>query len=355
MAGPLAKYAFINAKVRARLSKLLSEETLRRMIRAGSLEEALGLLRNTPFASLEEIYDKTGDLRLGELELLKKEIDVYVTIGKYVHKEILGFIRALLYRYEIDNLKNAIRLFFDRKIRHRSIETAVHYILYDKVIHDFSIDAIVNADNLEEITQALALTPYGEIIENYREPVELDGSLFRLEVALDHFFYKNLIPEAEKLSRKDRKEALRLIGVEIDLQNINWIMRFKNFYSIPLDQVLEFIIPSGFNLDSQRISDTYSVQNVSTILQSVVKKRYPGLSPLLSSQTSDSNSRFLLIERVLEQIMKHEIQRILVGYPFTIGIILSYFFLKTNEIKQLKTVLNAKYYAIAEERVEGMI
>jgi len=182
-----------------------------------------------------------------------------------------------------------------------------------------------------------------------------DGSLFRLEVALDHFFYKNLISQVEKLSKTDRKEALRLIGVEIDLQNINWIMRFKNFYSLPLEQVLELIIPSGFNLGTQFVQDTYSVQNVTGILRGVIKSSYPGLSTLLTAQVSDSTSRFLLIERVLEQIMRQEIRRILIGYPFTIGIILSYFILKRNEIKQVRTVLNAKQYAISEERIEGMI
>ena len=53
--------------------------------------------------------------------------------------------------------------------------------------------------------------------------------------------------------------------------------------------------------------------------------------------------------------MKHEIQRILQGYPFTIGIILCYFLLKRDEIKRIKTVLNAKQYNIAEERIEGML
>ncbi len=355
MAGPLAKYALINAKVRARISKLLSEETLQRMIRAGSLEEALGMLHDTPFNVLEEIYANTGELKLGELELVKNEIGVYMTIEKYVHKDTRDFVHALLYRYEIDNLKNAIRLFFDRKIRKRSIDEAVHYILYDKVVHNLDIDAIVNADNLDDIAEALKPAPYSTIIDEYKERVMQDGSLFRLEMALDHFFYKNLINQTNNLSKRDRKEALRLIGVEIDLQNINWIMRFKNFYSLKLDDVLDLVIPSGFNLGAQLIQETYSLQNVTGILQGVVKKNYPGLSTMLTAHAQDSSSRFLLIERVLEQIMKQEIHRILVGYPFTIGIILSYFILKRNEVKQVRTVLNAKQYAIAEERVEGMI
>lgn len=355
MAGPLTKYAFINAKVRARISKLLSEDTLRQMATARSIDEALVLLRNSSFGILEEIYTKSGDLKLAELELLKSEIGVYGTITRYVRDEILDFVRSLLLRFETDNLKNALRIFFDGKIRKRHVEDAVHYILYDTIINTLNIDAIINADNLGEIARSLAATPYGALIKKHETAVEQDGSLFKLEVALDHFFYTNLVIQARGLRGTDRREALRLIGVEIDLQNINWIIRFKNFYNLPLEEVLSLIIPSGFNLDSASIKKTYSSQNVSAILNDVLKKKYPGLSTMLAAQTSDSTSRLLLIERILEQIMKHEIQRILQGYPFTIGIILCYFLLKKNEIARVKTVLNAKQYGFAEERIEGML
>ena len=157
------------------------------------------------------------------------------------------------------------------------------------------------------------------------------------------------------MSHKDRSLALRLVGVEIDLQNINWIIRFKNFYDLPLEAVLAAIVPGGFNLDMVVMEELYVAQNVTSVLQGFVKRKYPGLSTLLSSHLSDSTSRLLLIRRILEEIMKHEVQRILAGYPFTIGIILSYFVLKRNELKKIRTILNAKHYRIEQERIESMI
>ncbi len=355
MAGPLTKYAFINAKVRARISKLIPEGILQRMASVHSLDEALMLLRDTPFSILEEKYAKTGDLKLAELDLLKNEIEVYQIISRHLRHETLDFVQALLIRFETDNLKNGLRIFFDRKIRKRSADEAAHYILHDKIINELNMDAIINAQHLKDIAALLAATPYGTIIEEKREAVEREGSLFQLEVALDHFFYRNLIAQAQLLKGTDSKEALRLIGVEIDLQNINWVIRFKNFYNLPLEQVLSLIIPSGFNLGTRSIKEVYSTQNISSILKDVFRRNYPGLSTIITSQTPDSSSRLLLIERVLQQIMKHEIQRILQGYPFTIGIILCYFLLKRDEIKRIKTVLNAKQYNIAEERIEGML
>lgn len=355
MARPLSKYSFINAKLRARISKILSDEMFDQLAKAPSLDDALALLRETPFAGLEEIYSRTGDLKQAELELLKNEIGLYRNIRRYLHHNTIELVDALLTQFEIDNLKNAIRIYFNRKIRQRSDDISIHYILYDRIIHEIPIDIILNAENFDEIAGVCEGTPYSQIIRKYSHTVESEGSLFRMEIAFDHFYYKNLLASVDKLDKRDRTIALRLTGVEIDLQNINWIIRFKNFYALPLDAVLAAIVPGGFNLDKNIIDELYSAQNVTSVLQGFVKSKYPGLSALLSSQTTDSTSRLLLIRRILEEIMKHEVQRILAGYPFTIGIILSYFVLKRNELKKIRIILNAKQLRIEQERIESMI
>ena len=235
------------------------------------------------------------------------------------------------------------------------MDSNVHYILYEQIIHNIPIDIVVNADSFEEIAGACEGTPYSQVIKKYSRTVESEKSLFRMEIALDHLYYERLLAAIEKLDRRDRDIALRLTGVEIDLQNINWIIRFKNFYNLPLDAVLASIVPGGFNLDKAVMRELYGAQNVTSVLQGFIKKKYPELSALLSAQTSDSTSRLLLIRRILEEIRKHEVQRILSGYPFTVGIILSYFVLKRDELKKIRTILNAKYYGIGQERIESML
>jgi V/A-type H+-transporting ATPase subunit C len=348
-------YAFINAKLRARISKLLPSSLFVKMARAYSLQEALTLLRDTPYSILDEIYRTTGDLKLGELELLKEEVKVFLEVTKHVSGGPLCLVQALLLGYEMENVKNALRLFFDRKIRNRSVDTSALYLLRERIIHDVSIDRIINAENLGELLRALASTPYGSLVEEQGERVLSEGTLFRLEIALDHFYYKNLLEKAGALDSRDRREALRIIGVEIDLVNINWIIRFRRFYNLQMKEVMSLIIPSGYHLKAERIQEAYTSQNVTNVLQDVIKSDYPGLSALLSSQPTDSVSRLLLVERVLERILMYETGRILMGYPFTIGVILAYFIFKKSEIKKVRAVLNAKLYKIPEDRIEDVI
>ena len=345
MGGPLSKYSFINAKLRARISKILPDETFSQLEQAQSLDEALVLLSGTPFANLEEAYSKTGDLKRAELELLNNEISLYKEIKQHLHADSLELVDALLSRFEIDNLKNAIRVYFDRKIRNRSVDTSAHYIVYDRIIHDIPIDIIINAESFDEIAGVCTGTPYNQIIKKYCHTVEAEQSLFRMETAFDHLYYSNLLNAVAKLDRKDRNIAQRLTGVEIDLQNINWIIRLRRFYDLPIEAVMAAIVPGGLNLTREVIDELYRAQNITSIIGGFVKSQYPGLSAMLSSQTPDSASRLTLIQRILEEIMKHEVHRLLLGYPFTIGIVLSYFILKRNELERVRTILNAKLYS----------
>ena len=344
MVGALSKYSFMNAKLRARISEILTDEIFDQLANAPSIDAALALLRNTAFAGLEDTYARTGDLRLAELELLKTEIGLYKGLRPYLHTNSRPLDDALLSQFEVDNLKNAIRLYFDRSIRKRDVETGAHYILYEPILHDIPMDLIVNAGNFDEIAGLCEGTPYSRTIRKYAGTVLSEGSLFRMEVALDQDYYRDLLSAVRNLSSEDRKVALRLIGVEIDLQNISWIIRFKQFYDLPLEAVRAALIPGGFKLSASLIEELYRAESVSSVLQEFVKGSYPGLSALLSSLTSDSTSRLILIGRILEEIKKYEVQHILAGYPFTVGIILAYFLLKNDEMKRIRALLNTKYY-----------
>ena len=57
-----------------------------------------------------------------------------------------------------------------------------------------------------------------------------------------------------------------------------------------------------------------------------------------------------MLESVLQGILEKEVRRLLLGNPFTIGILLSYFFIKRRKIRRLMTLLNVKQYDISYER-----
>ncbi len=355
MGQQLRTYGFINAKLRARISKIVTGDTLERMIKAASVEEAFRLISGTSFDAAGEVYTKTGDLKLAEQEILKREIGLYLEIEKYIKGSALQFVRTLASRFEIDNLKNALRLFFTRTVRKRPVEALSRYLIRERILYDIAIDGIVKSESFDEIVQILSETPYAGIVERYKEDVGKDRSLFRLEIALDKLYYRALISDAQELTPRDRRTALRLIGIEIDIQNIDRIIRFKTYYDLPMETVMDLVVQGGTMLPSQSIRDAFLSRDPNTILGGIIKKSYPGLSYMLSSQSSDAGARLLLIERILEQIMSYEVRHILAGYPFTIGILLSYFSMKSSEIRRVMAILNAKLYDLPEDRIRAAL
>lgn len=355
MTGPLKQYAFINAKLRARISKILPDEIMNQMIRARTLTESIQLLKGTPFTLIETTYSRTGDLKMAELELFKQEISLYLELEKYLRGDVLNFVRALASRYEIDTLKNVLRLWFDHSVRGRSIEEPLSYLYHSAIHYDLQIDKIINARDIEDLQAALKETPYSSLISSNAEQVRERMSVFPFEIALDHFYYQQLLECAKKLQPADYKITKRFIGVEIDMQNINWLIRFKDFYKLSLEETLKYIIPQGYNIDMDKIEEAYNSPNITDMFSELIRKRYGSLSTFLSSQNSGRSARFILIERILDQIILYEIRHVMAGYPFTIGIILVYFILKGNEIKKIMTILNAKLYKLPEDRIKASL
>lgn len=355
MADRLSKYAFINAKLRARISKILPSGFFEELARATSLESMLSMLRDTSYRELETAYIATGDLKQVELKLIEYEIDLYRKLRKFLHPDTIQFVDALLFRYEIDNLKNAIRIFFDHIVRGRTMEPGSEYVLYEPILHTIPIDKILYAQSLDEVAALLEGTPYAAIVRSHSKEVSQEGSLFRMEIAFDHWYYTNLLAAASQLDGQDRSIAYRLIGAEIDAENISWIVRLKTFYDVSRELLETLIIPGGIVVKPSLAAQLCREETVSDVVGHVIEDHYPGYMTLLSTQATSSTSGLLLIGRILEAIRHQEIRRILTGNPFNIGIVLAYFLLKHKELSTLRRLLTAKRYGRNLDTIESMM
>jgi V/A-type H+-transporting ATPase subunit C len=246
-------------------------------------------------------------------------------------------------------------------VRGRRIEGSQGYLLRERIHHALDLDRIVGASSLLEAAAALDGTPYAAIVTAQAARVMELQTLFPVEIALDHHFYRQLIAAVSGLSKTDRAVAQRLVGVQIDMENISWLIRFKSFYHMSLQEVLEYSIPAGVNLNRELIASAYEAEHSSDVLSALVRRRYPELAAMVTAGQAgqpggrEQFTRLVMIERILQQIMLLEVRKVLGGYPFTVGIVLAYFILKAAEIRRLITVLNGKFYNWPEERIMAAV
>ena len=357
MNSAINKYAFINAKLRARISKNLPDELINEMIKAKSFLESIEHLKDTPYDTIYNVYAETGDILTAEKELLKKEISFFTELLKYVDAKTGEYIQALSLRYEINNLKNCIRLFFDRHIRGRDISQQTPYIIQEKIINPFNCDRIIHAGSREELVEALRETPYYDIVKSTASEMDRASTVFPLETALDRFYYKNLFNQiSASLSKKDKAIALQVFYLDVDVENIGRVVRFKHFYSLDAEEVFRYIIPYGIVPSNMAAFEhMYENEDVSDILSGLMEKSDKSLKSFFDTDMRERSSRLVIIEKIAEQILVYQAHKILFGPPFTIGIILAYFILKRHEMKKIMTILNAKHYHYQPERISGLL
>lgn len=348
-----ATYGFVNAKLRARISTMLSRDWMLQVASAHSLTEAVAKLNGTPYESAFVIYQKTGDLKLVEAELLRLERDDTLGVQRFLTGAASGLAEALFKRYEIETLKNALRVWFARTIAGRPSDDVVAYLSRETAQSGFSVDAIVNAPDVDSLLQALSGTPYGAIASEELSEVAERESLFPLELALDRLYHAELRAAIGALDAQDAAVARRLLGIHIDLLNLLWVVRVKEFYKLPEQEVLGSLLTGGTAFSERTIESIYRSDAPLQFIAGALSDRYTGTEALAGE--SDDIHRLVLLAAMLQEVLMHEIHRVMGGYPFNIGIVVAYVLLRQNEVRMITTVLNARYYGIAPDAVGSML
>ncbi len=341
----LAKYAFINAKVRAKLGQFLSQKQIAQMKTADSLDGVYDVLRNTVYSDIFEKIDASYNIKDVELLLLKREIASYFELLKYAKGNIREIIFTLLSKYEVENLKLLLRLW------HKKGEAFEEKLIYrEKICHYIPIEKILKAENIEEIILLLEKTPYKKPIWDMRDRYKLQNLPFFLEVALDIDFYRRLWEKIDRLSGADRKIAAKLTGIEIDIQNINWVLRFKHYYNLPIAEIMNYLIPNGFQVTEDFVRRAYVSKDSRELLTGLLTRYYQRIPTLKPTKEIISNLRML--ESILWQFLINEIKRALQGFPFTIGTIIAYLKMRKIEFSNIVSILNGKKYNLSAEKIE---
>jgi len=342
---PLIKYSFANAKIRAMLSDLLKPETVSALLETSDSSSLLEALRKTPYLQiLEKIDTENLDLKILEKELLKADIasfrKVYGALSTQPEKELVGLF---LERFQIDDLKVALRIW------HKKAQVDPDdYISEPNISYPIDYSKIIRAATIDEIILSLDGTPYREPLSKVKDKFLEHDSSFYLEASLDVDYYTRLNTQAGKLSGSDKAIARKILGVAVDIENINWLIRSSKNYSLGVGQMLDFVLPGGRKLNKDTVRKYYTTDGANKIVENIALGSYAGLKDLAGENAGR-------IENILYEVLAREIKAALTGFPFTIGTVLGYLFLKRSETRNIISLLNAKDYGWSKKEVEPLL
>ena len=185
-----------------------------------------------------------------------------------------------------------------------------------------------------------------------------------MEIALDHMWFRHLEEGIKNLSGQDRKTAEAIYNTDVDLKNILMLTRYSYSYHLSPESLRRVMIPMGYIArEAERMGALQSDDPIA-VLSGIVRHHYPQISEEIArirrtaddlTTVEENNREILLIEAYLGERRKKEYRKILQGDPFSIGVVLAYFFLCIQEYGALRAILSGKYYGRSEEKIrEGL-
>jgi V/A-type H+-transporting ATPase subunit C len=341
----LAKYAFANAKIRAMRSYLLEPSTFNLLLEAADRFECLDILKKTPYQSfLSDIKVQDLSLQALEKEFLKYDLAIYGkvqdTLSSKTEQEFVSLLRQ---RYELEELKVILRIW-----HHKLPVDWQDHILPGRISYDIDFAKLIAAAHIEEFILLLDHTPYKQPLMTARQAYKDHNSSFYLEAALDVDYYKRLIDCISRFSPVDRKIAAKVLGIEVDIENINWLIRLRKYYSLGIGEMLEWFIPGGQWINKDEVRKYYTTDGLTKVVESVSLGPYARIKEL-------AQDNVLLIENFLYEILLREVKAALSGFPFTIGTVMGYLTLKSRETKNIISLLHAKEYGWPKEEIMPML
>lgn len=342
----LATYSFINAKIRAMISFLISPELFSRILEAEDAYKAMDILKESPYYkdAIETIPKEIIDFRIIEKRFIKNDLDIYRKIYRSAPGKIEKSLMSLfIEKYELEQLKTVLRIW------HKKMALNLDdFILGEKISFDIDYKKIMYAPNIEEIIFLLDDTPYRKPILRGRDRFKEKRSIFYLEANLDIDYYERILAALQSLSPRDQEIAKRVIGIEIDTENINWLIKMRKYYSLAAGDIMEWMIPGGARINKENVASLYTTDGLTKIVDSIALGPYTKVKELIEENTS-------LIENFLHEVLLKEVKKALSGYPFTIGVILGYVVLKRNETKNIISLLYAKSLGWKKDETNNLL
>lgn len=250
--GNASKYSALNTKIQAMNSKLLSSKDYETLMNFTSEKEIGNYLKHdTRYAQVFSEYS-IDKLKRWEFELiLKKQMLIEIEkLSKYLDYDSKNFIDIAFMRAEVEDIKLILRAIS----RKEDLMDLPQHFLHDKRHEKISFDKLLSKNNLFDLVDEFKGTIYEDAFRSITEE-DLKLREFHAEMNLDSIYFRQLRKKSEKLSVEDKKIIDSVVGLNIDLTNIQWIYRAVKYYDLMNEEIFNYTLLGGKTLNLRKIKE----------------------------------------------------------------------------------------------------
>lgn len=328
MIARVLQYSFAQAKARTLKGKLLSREDWHYILGMRNLEDVLRYLSGTAYAgALSAFSTSRPDLRAVSLALHDELFADCAKLLRAVPAKSAHLLKALLLRYEAENIKTILR-----GVWQGSAPSEVGSLLYRLgLLSRLPIDDLLQARQVMEALELLKKSAFHRSLQHALPQFLAQGKIFPLEMAVDIVAFEHLRASLRHVSGTDRKRVEAVVGEVIDTMNLSWLIRFRHFYGLSAEEVINYTLPGGLRLD---------LQNLGAAARATDPASFVSTLPPPYRDAIGQAAEWAQVRALLGRWFVGELHKAFLKDPFQVALPLSYLLLKEIEVKSLESVLS---------------
>ncbi len=250
MANGVSGYAAISARVRAMYSSLLSPQDFARLSDSPDFPTLIAQLKTTAYGPyLESLKDKDLTPQKVDSQIKGRLADSYASVIQMAPQHAKSILKQLYRYFEVENIKAILR-----GILTDSSWERIREVLFPMgSMSVLPAQAMVESGSVGSAIELLQGTTYYETLSFAMKRFSSEQNLFPLEVALDLYYWRQLWAEAKKLQGQDREQASRIIGSLMDVNNLMWVIRYKVYYQLSEEEIINYTLPFGYRVRDEDV------------------------------------------------------------------------------------------------------
>src|SRR5215207_3433458 len=348
MAGGVADYAAVSARVRAKYAELLTPQDIVRLSESPDFISLFNSLKSTAYGPyLEGLKDKDITPRRTIIEVKRKLADAFYSVIQMAPVQTRPLVKQLYRYYEIGNLKAVLRgiVTVSTWNAEAALWDRVRDVLFPLGANSvLPAQAMIESGSVAAAVDLLRGTPYEDILSFAMKRYSAEQNLFPLEVALDLSFWRRLWAEAQKLTGQDREHSVRIIGSLLDMNNLMWAIRYRVYHKLSEEEIINYTLPFGYRAHDSDIRAIAAGADIASIITRI----FPGI-PDVNALLENPQTGLPKLEVLLKREIMKQCLAAFLGSPFHIGIPLAFLVLHDFEVQDLIVLIEAKSSEMPEE------
>ncbi len=333
-------YSATYAKVKALSRGLLDKDDYKELLSKKSVGEVAAYLKSYT-AYRESMHDiKETTVHRGELEEVIKASNTtdFIHFSHFLYGDKKKFLSIYAVRFEIDTIKLMMRIINSDGILSETVNVPAYY---QKLLR-IDVKRLMETNTINDFIRGLEGSPYYELLRPFINSKQ-QNNMFNLESALDIYYYKYAYKCIQKyLNKTDAALVMQTFGAEVDLNNILWIYRCKNYYHASNELIYAYLIPIRYKLSKSETIKLVEAANPQELYRLLTETKYSDIF---------EKSDMVFHEHHVSQYLFHLNELQYYSKPFTIAEITSYLYIKQAEINNLIKIIEGIRYKLDMDEI----